>query len=262
MGGGYVANTAVFVIEMVSGIVILVFMIRFLLQLVQADFYNPISRMVVTLTQPVLRPLRRVIPGLAGLDLSSLLVMLVLQLIALLLLAMVLGYPVSLPGLIVLAFAELLQLAIYVFMGAIIILVILSWVQPHGGHPLMSVLTSLSGPVMRPARRLLPPFGGLDLSPLLALLVLGVVLRLLIAPVRDLGLGLAFGGEVDGRVRVRVNAPPVDNAANRRVTELIAEAFGVPRSRVEVVAGAARRDKRLKVTGARRLPPWYRAAED
>ena len=67
-------------------------------------------------------------------------------------------------------------------------------------------------------------------------------------------------GEVDGRLRVRVNAPPVDNAANRRVTELIAEAFGVPKSRVEVVAGAARRDKRLKVTGARRLPPWYRGA--
>jgi len=64
---------------------------------------------------------------------------------------------------------------------------------------------------------------------------------------------------VAGRVRVRVNAPPVEGAANRRVTELVAEAFGVPRSAVEVVSGASRRDKRLKVTGARRRPAWFTA---
>ena len=66
-----------------------------------------------------------------------------------------------------------------------------------------------------------------------------------------------FEPGVAGRVRVRVNAPPVDGAANRRVTELVAAAFGVPRSAVQVVAGATRRDKRLKVTGARRRPEWF-----
>jgi len=66
-----------------------------------------------------------------------------------------------------------------------------------------------------------------------------------------------FETGVGDRVRVRVNAPPVDGAANRRVTELVAEAFGVPRSAVEVVSGATRRDKRLKVSGARRRPSWF-----
>jgi uncharacterized protein (TIGR00251 family) len=66
-----------------------------------------------------------------------------------------------------------------------------------------------------------------------------------------------FDTPVSGRVRVRVKAPPVDGAANRRLTALVAEAFGVPRSAVEVVAGGTRRDKRLKVTGARRRPDWY-----
>jgi uncharacterized protein (TIGR00251 family) len=66
-----------------------------------------------------------------------------------------------------------------------------------------------------------------------------------------------FDAAVAGRVRVRVSAPPVDGAANRRVTELVAEAFGVPRSAVVVIAGAKGRDKRLMVTGARRRPGWY-----
>jgi len=65
-----------------------------------------------------------------------------------------------------------------------------------------------------------------------------------------------IGGRVGGRLRVRVNAPPVDGAANRRVAELLAGEFGVPRSRVELLRGAASRDKRVRIRGARRRPDW------
>ncbi len=187
MGGPYVGNAATFVLQTVFGLYILIVMLRFLLQLVRADFYNPLSQFIVKATQPPLRPLRRVIPGLAGVDLSTVVLMLALQMLELWLVLMVLGRDAALAGLVVLAVARLLELAIYVFMFSIIALVILSWVQPQSYNPVFGVLNSLSAPVMRPARRLMPPMGGLDLSPILAFLVLGVLLRLVVAPLENLG---------------------------------------------------------------------------
>ena len=187
MGGPYVGNAVTFVLETVFGLYILIVMLRFLLQLVRADFYNPLSQFIVKATQPPLRPLRRVIPGLAGVDLSTVVLMLALQMLELWLVLMALGRDAALAGLAVLATARLLELAIYVFMFSIIALVILSWVQPQSYNPVFGVLNSLSAPVMRPARRLMPPMGGLDLSPILAFLVLGVLLRLAVAPLENLG---------------------------------------------------------------------------
>ena len=187
MGGPYVGNAVTFVLETVFGLYILIVMLRFLLQLVRADFYNPLSQFIVKATQPPLRPLRRVIPGLAGVDLSTVVLMLALQMLELWLVLMVLGRDAALAGLVVLSVARLLELAIYVFMFSIIALVILSWVQPQSYNPVFGVLNSLSAPVMRPARRLMPPMGGLDLSPILAFLVLGVLLRLAVAPLENLG---------------------------------------------------------------------------
>lgn len=187
MGGPYVGNAVTFVLETMFGLYILIVMLRFLLQLVRADFYNPLSQFIVKATQPPLRPLRRVIPGLAGVDLSTVVLMLALQMLELWLVLMVLGRDAALAGLVVLSVARLLELAIYVFMFSIIALVILSWVQPQSYNPVFGVLNSLSAPVMRPARRLMPPMGGLDLSPILAFLVLGVLLRLAVAPLENLG---------------------------------------------------------------------------
>jgi len=190
MGDPYVGNAVTFVLETLFGLYILIVMLRFMLQIVRADFYNPVSQFIVKATQPALRPLRRVIPGLAGVDLSAVVLMLALQMLELWLVLMVLGRDAGLVGLVVLAAARLLELVIYVFMFSIIALVILSWVQPQSYNPMFGVLNSLSAPVMRPARRLLPPIGGLDLSPIVAFLVLGVLLRLLVAPLEHLGAGM------------------------------------------------------------------------
>ncbi len=187
MGAGYVSNAATFVVETVFGVYILIVMLRFLLQLVRADFYNPVSQFIVKATQPPLKQLRRVVPGVAGVDVSSVVLMLGLQMFELWLVMGLLGRDAGLAGVLVLSVARLLELLIYVFMFSILALVILSWIQPQSYNPVYGLLNSLSAPVMRPARRLLPPMGGLDLSPIVAFLVLGIALRLLVAPLEHMG---------------------------------------------------------------------------
>ncbi len=190
MGGPPAGNAASFVLETLFGLYILLVMLRLLLQWVRADFYNPVSQFIVKATQPVLRPLRRVIPGVAGVDLAAVTLLLVLQMAEIWLILLLFGRSASLVGLSVLAVAKLLNLLVYVFMFAIIVLVVLSWVQPQGYNPVVGLLSSLSAPIMGPARRLLPPIAGLDLSPIVAFLVLGVLQRLLIWPLESWGTHL------------------------------------------------------------------------
>lgn len=190
MGGSYIGNATTFVIETVFSVYILIVMLRLLLQLVRADFYNPVSQGIVRVTQPPLRALRRVIPGVAGVDLASVVLLLALQMIELWLVLLVLGRDAALAGLVMLSIARLLELLIYVFMFSILALVILSWIQPNAYNPVVGLLGSISAPVLRPARRLLPPMGGLDLSPIVVFLALGVLLRLLVAPLEHLGASL------------------------------------------------------------------------
>lgn len=190
MGGQYIGNAATFVIETVFGIYILIVMLRFLLQLVHADFYNPLSQMLVKATQPALKQLRRVIPGYGGIDMSTVALALLVQFVELWLVMLILGHDAGIVGLLVLSVVRLLELVIYVFMFSIFVLVVLSWIQPKSDNPVFGLLNSLSAPVMRPARRLVPPLGGLDLSPIVVFLVLGVVLRAVIAPLEHMALGL------------------------------------------------------------------------
>jgi YggT family protein len=190
MGGPYIGNAATFVVETVFGIYVLIVMLRFLLQLVRADFYNPLSQFLVTATQAPLKLLRCFIPGVGGIDLPSAVLALIVQFAQLWLIMLILGHNPSVVGLLILSVVKLLELAIYVVMFSVIILVVLSWIQPSTYNPMFGVLNSLSAPVMRPARRLVPPMGGLDLSAIVALLVLGVLLRILIAPLEHMALRL------------------------------------------------------------------------
>jgi YggT family protein len=175
-------DTGLFIIGVLFGIYILLVVMRFLLQWVQADFYNPVSQLIMKATQPVLAPLRRYVPSVAGLDTASLLLMFVLQLIELWLSAAIIGLPAGILSLCLLSVARLLQLVAYVFMFSIFVMVILSWIQPRSYNPAIGLMNSLSAPIMRPLRQLIPAIGGLDVSPIAALLILGVVLRLLIQP--------------------------------------------------------------------------------
>ncbi len=187
MENQYFSESAVFLIHTVFGLYILAVMLRLILQWVRADFYNPVSQFIVKITNPPLKPLRRVIPGLGGIDLASVLLLVALQMAELFLINLALGRAVAITGLLVTAIAELLGLVINVFIGAILIQVILSWVAPSAYNPLTGLVHKLAEPLLTPARRIIPPLSGIDLSPLVALVALQLLKILLIAPLVNVG---------------------------------------------------------------------------
>lgn len=186
MGGSYVGNAATFLIQTVFGLYILIVMLRFLLQWARADFYNPISQFIVKATQPPLKPLRKIIPGIGGLDMAALIFMLVLKFVELWLVTGLLGMSPQMGGLAMLSIAELLGLLINVFIFSILIQVIISWVNPGMHNPVMGLLHSLTEPLLAPARRVIPPISGLDLSPIIVIVCLQLASMLAVAPIRDL----------------------------------------------------------------------------
>lgn len=181
MNSGYLANPLEFLVTTLFSLYILAVMLRFLLGAVRADFYNPVSQFLVRITNPLLVPMRKVIPSLGRYDTSALLLMLLLQLISLGLVVLIRGISVPVVTLLVVAAGELVMLAINVFLFAIVIQVILSWVNPGNYNPVTALLYSITSPIMRPIQRLVPPISGIDLSPLVAIIGLQV-LRMLIMP--------------------------------------------------------------------------------
>ncbi|UCC57171.1 MAG: YggT family protein [Gammaproteobacteria bacterium] len=181
MSGNYFTNPIEFLISTLFSLYILAVMLRFLLGLVRADFYNPVSQFLVRITNPVLVPLRKVIPSVGKIDIPAILLMIVLQIISLTLIFLLRGGGVPVSAVIIISLAQLVSLAINVFFFAIIIQVILSWVNPGTYNPVTGLLYSLTGPILRPIQQLLPPIAGIDLSPLFALIGLQV-LRMLIMP--------------------------------------------------------------------------------
>ena len=187
MGNPYASDAATLLIQTLFGLYVLVVLLRFLLQLVRADFYNPLSQFIVKATQPPLGFLRRIIPGFAGIDFAAVVLLLLLQCGEIWLLLVVNGKTPNVAGIGVLAVAELLKLTIWLFFFTIIIQVVLSWVNPHAHNPITVLIFRLNEPLLRPARRILPPFSGVDLSPLLVLIALQLAIILIVRPIRDMG---------------------------------------------------------------------------
>ncbi|WP_120994863.1 YggT family protein [Stutzerimonas urumqiensis] len=166
-------TAAIYILQTLGSLYLLIVLLRFILQLVRADFYNPLSQFVVRATHPLLKPLRRIIPSVGGLDLASLvlaiLVQIVLMALTLLLAFGTTGNPVQL---LIWAIIGVTGLFLKIFFFALIISVILSWVAPHSHNPGAELVNQLCEPVLAPFRRLLPNLGGLDISPIFAFLVL------------------------------------------------------------------------------------------
>jgi YggT family protein len=181
MSSNYLANPLEFLVTTLFSLYILAVMLRFILGAVRADFYNPVSQFLVRITNPLLKPMRKVIPSIGKYDTSALLLMLLLQVASLGLVVLLRGISVSVVTLLFAAVGELVLLVINVFLFAIIIQVILSWVSPGNYNPVTALLYSITSPVMRPIQRIVPPVSGIDLSPLVAIIGLQV-LRMLIVP--------------------------------------------------------------------------------
>lgn len=187
MSQSYLVDAGAFLVTTVFDLYILVVMLRFLFQLVRADFYNPVSQFVVQLSNPPLRYLRRFVPGFGGVDVAALLLMLVLKFVERWIVLGMQGVAVGPVAALLLAVADLLDLAISVFMVSILVQVVLSWVAPTTFNPVVGLIRDLNEPLTRPARRLMPAVAGWDLSPIVILVGLQLVSMLVVAPVRDLG---------------------------------------------------------------------------
>lgn len=187
------SNAGVFLISTLFGLYILAIMLRLILQIVRADFYNPVSRFIVKITNPPLKPLRRFIPGFAGLDMSSVFVMMTLQMLEFYIITLIRNFPTpDILGLALYAAVELVSLGFYVFLFSIFILALLSWINPGQYNPISNLLHQITEPVLRPARKLLPPMSGMDLSPMLAMMGLWLIKLLLLDPLSGWAKGMMY----------------------------------------------------------------------
>jgi YggT family protein len=176
-----VTNAVQFVLDAIFSLFILAALVRFWMQAFRAPSRNPIAYFTMALTDWAVKPLRRVIPGLMNLDWSSLIVAGLLEFVLQVLIAVVGGIspienPAVLSVLLFLAFVKLVRLSIYVFMGALIIQVVLSWVNPY--HPVAPFFNALTNPFLRPVKRVIPPIGGVDISPVFVLIFFQLLLML------------------------------------------------------------------------------------
>ena len=187
MSGGYFSDAGLFLVDTVLGLYILIVLLRFLFQLTGVDFYNPISQFIVKTSNPPLRRLRRVVPGLWGIDFAAVVLLIVLEGARIGVTALLIGRTPQLAGVLVLSIAELLKLAVYVMVFSIFIRALLSWISTGRSHPMLQLLYSFTEPLMAPARRILPTTSGLDISPIIVFIVLMLILKLLVQPLLDLG---------------------------------------------------------------------------
>lgn len=190
--GNYAGNAGVFLVQTLFGLYLVAVMLRILLQISRADFYNPVSQFLVKVTNPPLIPLRRLIPGFMGIDMAAIVLLLILQVLELFLVGLVQGYTVAPLGMLVLTIAQLLNLLLNVYFFTIFIQIILSWVNPGGYNPAVALLYGINEPLLGRARRLIPPISGFDLSPMLVLIAFQLLKMLFIAPIMDAGRILAL----------------------------------------------------------------------
>ena len=168
-----------FLLTTILNLLTLVFLLRFFMQLLRAPFNNPLGLMVMTLSDFAVKPVRRIIPSFKKIDLSTLLLAILTQLLLQFSLLMLRDFPLFVAGegawlgLIGLSFLGVLRTALDVFFYAILLQVILSWVNPHS--PFSGVLDTLTRPILSPIRRIIPSTNGLDFSPLVALILLQMV---------------------------------------------------------------------------------------
>jgi YggT family protein len=189
--GNSIGQVVILVVNTLGGLLILALLLRFLLQVNKADFYNPVSQSLVKMTAPVLNPLRRVIPTWRNIDIVSVLLALVLSTLASALMIFSAGF--TLPGIGILiswAFLGTISMILKIYFWGLLISIISSWVAPHSGNPALLLIQQLLEPLQSLFRKVIPPMGGLDFSPIFIFLGIQVVEIMVVGTLRQ-GLGLS-----------------------------------------------------------------------
>lgn len=186
------SEAGIFLIKTLFSLYIFLMVMRIILQWVHATVANPLVQGIATLTNPPLKIIRKILPIVHGFDLAAFVLLVLLEWIKIILVALLAtgSFP-HVMGLIVLAFAEIFDLFIVIYLYGIFIFVILSWIYPVMGTPVMTLLYQITEPILRPIRRLIPPIAGLDLSPIGALILLKLIQILITEPLLYVGMGMA-----------------------------------------------------------------------
>ncbi|MCW9014230.1 MAG: YggT family protein [Gammaproteobacteria bacterium] len=161
-------NPFVFLIDILLQLYATALLIRVILQWVRADFYNPVSQFIVKITNPPVKPLRKIIPGFWGIDIATLL----LAAFVIAFKTAVVHSTLAIDFIILKTIIESIDLILNIFLYAIIIQAILSWVNPDPYNPVVQLLHNLTHPVLKHFRKLLPPISGFDLSPIFAIIAI------------------------------------------------------------------------------------------
>ena len=168
-----------FIIKTITQLYLLVLLLRLWLPLLRADFRNPLAQGILRFTSPLVVPLRRLLPSIGRLDTATVVVAFAIQYLIVIVLLAIFGRTAATVDVLLTTVIELAILSLNLFFFVILIKIILSWVAPHTHNPATALLSTLSEPVLRPFRRIIPPIGGLDISPIFAIVLLqGAVIYL------------------------------------------------------------------------------------
>ena len=170
-----------FVLETIFNLFILAALVRFWMQVFRAPARNPMAKFTIAMTDFAVKPMRRIIPGLFGLDLASFVVAWMAEFLLQALLLLVFNvdltaHPAIFTGILFVALVKLARLTVYIVMGAVLLQALLSWVNPH--HPVAPFFDALTKPFLKPFQRAVPPIGGVDVTPVLVLILCQLVLML------------------------------------------------------------------------------------
>jgi len=188
MGASYMTNPIVFLIDTVVSLYILAIVLRFLFQWTRVDFYNPISQFLVKATHPPLKILRRFVPSIGKIDLSSIVLALTLQMLADFLILALQGEIAGIAALVLYSFKQIVEMVLNIFVFAVFARAILSWFDPGNYNPASSILQSLTEPLLILCRKVILDLGGIDLSPLIALVLLQLAKMMILPPLSQLAL--------------------------------------------------------------------------
>ncbi|MGY0218548.1 YggT family protein [Endozoicomonadaceae bacterium StTr2] len=189
-----IAQTLGVILQTVVGLYVIAILLRFLLQLVKADFYNPLSQAIVKATGPLLNPLRRIIPGIGGLDFASLVLAFLVEVVLIYGLLALKGFnPAQVPPNLAMgaALIGLMDSVLNIYTFSIIIIAIASWIAPQSYNPALMLMHQIIEPLAGRIRRMLPPMGGLDFSIMVLLLIIYALRGMFVTP---LAMAMGVGG--------------------------------------------------------------------
>lgn len=185
----YLQNATDFLLQAVIGFALYIALLRFWMQWVKADFRNQIGQFIISATNPVVIPLRKLLPSIGSIDTATVVLAFIIGLVKIFaFLALRDSTGVAPLNYLIWGVGLFLKSSIYLFIAAIFVQVIASWINPHSDHPILGIANSIANPITAPVRRIIPPLGGLDFSAIVVLLFLQFTLRLLVAPILPAGI--------------------------------------------------------------------------